>query len=83
MSELSRINSASRQSRYWPEATPLVARRATTLIISRVLPVANPDTGYQPMLMLQYTVAWWLWTRGTPVRKHFEKSLDTPDSNVA
>jgi hypothetical protein len=33
--------------------------------------------------MLHYTLAWWLWARGTPVRKHFEISLDTPESNVA
>ena len=33
--------------------------------------------------MLHYTVAWWLGARGTPVRTHFERSLDTPKSNVA
>jgi hypothetical protein len=48
---------------------------------SKVLPVASPDTGWKPML--HYTLAWWLWARGTPVRKHFEISLDTPASNVA
>jgi hypothetical protein len=52
-----------------------------TPIISKVWPVANPDTGWKPML--HYTVAWWLWARGTPVRKHFERSLDPPGSNVA
>jgi hypothetical protein len=34
----------------------VIARRATTPIISKVLPVANPDTGWKPML--HYTVAW-------------------------
>ena len=33
--------------------------------------------------MLHYTVAWWLWVRGTPLRKHFERSLDAPESIVA
>jgi len=33
-----------------------VARRATTPIISKLLPVADADTGWKPML--QYTVAW-------------------------
>ena len=42
-----------------------------TTIISKVLPVANPDTGWKPML--HYTVAWWLWARETPVRKHFSE----------
>jgi hypothetical protein len=41
----------------------------------------EPDTGWKPML--HYTLAWWLWARGAPVRKHFEISLDTPESNVA
>jgi hypothetical protein len=50
-------------------------------MISKVLPVAKTDTGWKPML--HYTLAWWLWARGTPVRKHFEISLDTPESNVA
>jgi hypothetical protein len=48
---------------------------------SKALPVASPDTGWKPML--HYILAWWLWARGTPVRKHFEISLDTPESNVA
>jgi hypothetical protein len=42
-------------------------------MISKLLPVAKPDTGWKPML--HYTVAWWLWALGTPVRKHFEISL--------
>ena len=46
-----------------------------------VLPVANPDTGWKPML--HYTVAWWQWVRGTPLRKHLERSHDTLESNVA
>ena len=29
------------------------------------------------------TVAWQRWARGTPLRKHFDKPLDTPESNVA
>jgi hypothetical protein len=47
----------------------------------QVVPVAHPDTGWKPML--HYTVAGSLRARGTPVRKHFERSLDTPESNVA
>jgi hypothetical protein len=37
----------------------------------------------QPGTMLHYILAWWLWVRGTPARKHFEISLDTPESDVA
>jgi hypothetical protein len=33
--------------------------------------------------MLHYIVAWSVWARGSPVRKHFERSLDTPGNNVA
>jgi hypothetical protein len=43
--------------------------------------MANPDTGWKPML--HYAVAWWLWVRGTRLRKHFDRSLDTPESIVA
>ena len=41
----------------------------------------NPDTGWKPML--HYTVEWGLWVRGTPARKHFQRSLNTLESNVA
>jgi hypothetical protein len=37
----------------------------------------------QPGTMLHYILAWWLWVRGTHARKHFEISLDTPESDVA
>ena len=40
----------------------------------RATPQTN--TGWKPML--HYTVAWSLWVRGIPIRKHFERSLDTP-----
>ncbi len=43
--------------------------------------MANPDTGWKPML--HYAVAWWLWVRGTRLRKHFDRYLDTPESIVA
>jgi hypothetical protein len=33
--------------------------------------------------MLHYPSRGWLWARGTPVRKHFQRSLDTLESNVA
>jgi hypothetical protein len=46
-----------------------------------MLPVANPDTGWKPML--HYTVAWPLWARKTPVRKHFPRPLDTRENNVS
>jgi hypothetical protein len=46
-----------------------------------LLPFAHPDTGWKPML--HYTVARSLHARGNPVRKHFERSLDTSQSNVA
>jgi hypothetical protein len=29
------------------------------------------------------TLAWWLWARETPLRKHFENPIDTPESNLA
>ena len=57
----------------------MVARRVTTPVISKASSsVANPDTGWKPML--HYTFAWSLWARGTPVRKHFKRSLDSPES---
>ncbi len=37
--------------------------------------------GWKPML--HYAVAWRLWVRGTRLRKHFDRSLDTPESIVA
>ena len=43
----------------------------------------HPDTGWKPMLCYTNTVAWWRWPRGTPLRKHFDKSPDTPETNVA
>ena len=49
----------------------MVASRATTSIISKVLPVGNPDTGWKPML--HYTVAWWMWVRGTPAQEAFRE----------
>ena len=58
-----------------------VASPATIPIISKVLSVANPDTGWKPML--HSTARGWLWVRGTPLRKHFERSLNNPESNVA
>ena len=59
----------------------MIARRATTPIISKVLPVATPTQAGS--LCYNNTVAWWRWARGTPLRKHFDKSPDTPESNVA
>ena len=50
-------------------------------LFPRCCPVANPDTGWKPML--HYAVAWRLWVRGTRLRKHFDRSLDTPESIVA
>jgi hypothetical protein len=43
----------------------------------------EPDTGWKPMLCYTAPSRGWLWARGTPVRKHFQRSLDTPESNVA
>ena len=57
------------------------ARRVTTPIISKLLPVATPTQAGS--LCYTNTVARWLWARGTPLRKHFERALDTPVSNVA
>jgi hypothetical protein len=59
----------------------VLARRATTPIISNVFPVANRTQAGS----LCYTTPsrGRSGPRGTPVRKHFERSLDTPESNVA
>ena len=43
----------------------------------------HPDTGWKPMLHYTNTVRGSGGARGTPLRKHFDKSLDTPESNAA
>ncbi len=47
---------------------------------SKVLPVANPDTGGSLCYTTRRAVAW---VRGTCLRKHFDRPLDTPESIVA
>ena len=46
-----------------------IARRATTPIISKVLPLATPTQAGS--LCYTNTLAWQRWARGTPLRKHW------------
>ncbi len=45
--------------------------------VSNILCQRRHDQPGSPVL------AWWLWVRGTRLRKHFDRPLDTPESIVA